>query len=43
MKAQALEVSYNQVIVQAIKALHVRLLHNHLVRERPKTVPELYE
>jgi hypothetical protein len=29
--------------VQAIKALHVRLLHNHLVRERPKTVPELYE
>jgi hypothetical protein len=43
MKSQAPEVSDDQVIVQAIKALHVRLLHNHLVRERPKIVLELYE
>jgi hypothetical protein len=29
--------------VQAIKALRAGPLHNHLVRERPKIVPELYE
>jgi hypothetical protein len=28
---------------QAIKALRVGPLHSHLVREQPKTVPELYE
>jgi hypothetical protein len=36
-------VSYEQVIVQAIKALRVRPLHSHLVREWPKIVPKLYE
>jgi hypothetical protein len=43
MKSQAPEVSDNQVITQAIKALRAGPLHNHLVRERPKIVPELYE
>jgi hypothetical protein len=32
----------DQVIVQAIKALRAGPLHNHLVRERPKIVLELY-
>jgi hypothetical protein len=27
---------------QAIKALHASQLHNHLVRQRPKTLEELY-
>jgi hypothetical protein len=36
-------VSDEQVIAQAIKALRVGPLHSHLVRERPKTVPELYD
>jgi hypothetical protein len=31
------------VIAQAIKALRVGPLHSHLVRERPKTVAELYD
>jgi hypothetical protein len=43
LKAQAPEVSDNQVITQAIKALHAGPLHGHLVRERPKIVLELYE
>jgi hypothetical protein len=43
MKSQAPEVSDDQVITQAIKALRAGPLHSHLVRERPKTVPELYE
>jgi hypothetical protein len=43
LKEQALEVSDDQVIAQAIKALWAGPLHNHLVRERPKIVPELYE
>jgi hypothetical protein len=43
LKAQALEVSDNQVIAQARKALCVGPLHSHLVRERPKSVAELYE
>jgi hypothetical protein len=43
LKAQAPEVSDEQVITQAIKAVHAGPLHSHLVRERPKTVPELYE
>jgi hypothetical protein len=42
-KAQAPEVSNQQVIAQAIKALRAGPLHSHLVREQPKTVPELYE
>jgi hypothetical protein len=42
-KAQALEVSNDQVIAQAIKALRAGPQHNHLVRERPKVVSELYE
>jgi hypothetical protein len=29
--------------MQAIKALRMRPLHGHLVRERPKIVPKLYE
>jgi hypothetical protein len=36
-------VSDDQVIAQAIKALRARPLHNHLVRERPKTMLEPYE
>jgi hypothetical protein len=43
MKAHAPEVSDDQVIAQAIKALRAGPLHSHLVRKRPKTVPELYE
>jgi hypothetical protein len=43
LKAQAPEVSNDQVIKQAIKALRAGPLHRHLVRERPKTVSELYE
>jgi hypothetical protein len=41
LKAEALKVSDDQVIAQAIKALCVRPLHNHLVRERLRTVVEL--
>jgi hypothetical protein len=43
LKAQTLEVSNDQVIAQAIKALRVGPLNSHLIRERPKTVLELYE
>jgi hypothetical protein len=43
LKGQAPEVSYDQVIAQAIKGLRVGPLHSHLVRELPKTVLELYE
>jgi hypothetical protein len=43
LKAQAPEVSDDQVIAQAIKALRARPLHSHLVRERPKTMADLYE
>jgi hypothetical protein len=42
-KAHAPEVTNEQVIAQAIKSLRVALLHSHLVREWPKTVPELYD
>jgi hypothetical protein len=38
-----MEVSDEQAITQAIKALHARQLHSHLVRERPKTLEGLYE
>jgi hypothetical protein len=43
LQAQALEVSNDQVIAQAIRALRARPLHSYLVRERPKIVLELYE
>jgi hypothetical protein len=43
LKAQAPEVSDEQVIAQVIKALRAGPLHSHLVREQPKTVPELYD
>jgi hypothetical protein len=43
MKAQASKVSDHQVIAQAIIALRAGLLHSHLLRERPKIVPELHE
>jgi hypothetical protein len=43
LKAQAPEVSDEQVIAEAIKALRVGPLHNHLVREQPKTMLELYD
>jgi hypothetical protein len=43
LKAQAPKVSNDQVIAQAIKALCVGPLRNHLVREWPKTTIELYE
>jgi hypothetical protein len=43
LRAQALEGSDDQVIAQAIKALHAGALHSYLIREQPKIVPELYE
>jgi hypothetical protein len=43
LKAQAPEVSDDKVITHAIKTLWVGPLHIHLVKERPKIVPELYE
>jgi hypothetical protein len=43
LKAQAPEVSDDQVIAQAIKALCAGPLHSHLVRERSKIVSKLYE
>jgi hypothetical protein len=43
LKAQASEVSNDQVIAQDIKALRVGPLHSHLVSEWPKIVSELYE
>jgi hypothetical protein len=43
MKAQAPEVSDDQVIAQAIKAMCAGPLHSHLVRDRPKTVSEQHE
>jgi hypothetical protein len=43
LKAQAPEVSDEQVIKQAIKAQRAGPLHSHLVRERLKIVPELYD
>jgi hypothetical protein len=43
LKAQAPEVSDDQVITQAIKALRAGPLHSHLVRQQTKIVPELYE
>jgi hypothetical protein len=43
LKGQAPEVSNDQVIAQAIKALRVGPVHSHLVRERTKTVLSFYE
>jgi hypothetical protein len=43
LNAQALEVLDEQAITQAIKALHAGQLHSHLVRERPRTLEELYD
>jgi hypothetical protein len=43
LKAQAPEVSGEQVIAQAIKISRAGPLHSHLVRERPKKVSELYD
>jgi hypothetical protein len=43
MKAQALEVSDDQVIAQALKVLRASPLHSHLVSERPKIASEIYE
>jgi hypothetical protein len=43
LKAQAPNVSDDQAITQSIKALCMGPLHSHLVRERYKIVPELYE
>jgi hypothetical protein len=43
LKAHAPEVSDEQVIAQAIKALRAGTLHNHMVREQPKIVPKLYD
>jgi hypothetical protein len=42
LKAQALEVLDEQLIMQAIKALRVGQLHSNLVREHPITLEELY-
>jgi hypothetical protein len=43
LKAHALEVSNEQAITQAIKALRTGQLHSHLVRERSRTLEELYD
>jgi hypothetical protein len=43
LKAQALKVSDDQVITQAIKALCTGQTHNHLTREHPITLKELYD
>jgi hypothetical protein len=43
LKAQAPDVSDEQSITQAIKALHTIQLHSYLVRERPTTLEELYD
>jgi hypothetical protein len=43
LKAQAPEVSDEQVIMHAIKALLASQLHSHLVRERSRTLEEMYE
>jgi hypothetical protein len=43
LKAEALEVSDEQVINEATKALCVGQLHSYLVQERPKTLEELYD
>jgi hypothetical protein len=43
LNVQASEVSDEQALTQAIKALCVRQLHSHLVREYPKIVEALYE
>jgi hypothetical protein len=40
---QALEVSDEQAITQARKAMHAGQLHNHLVRERLRILEELYD
>jgi hypothetical protein len=42
LKAQAPEVSDEQAITQAIKALRRGQLHSHLVRECPRMLEELY-
>jgi hypothetical protein len=43
LNAQAPEVSDEQAITQAIKALCAGQLHNHLVSERSRTLEELYD
>jgi hypothetical protein len=43
LKAQTLEVSYEQAIMQAIKELCIGQLHSHLVRECLRTQEELYD
>jgi hypothetical protein len=43
LKAQALQVSDEQAITQAIKALRAGQLHNHLVKEHPNMLEEFYE
>jgi hypothetical protein len=43
LKAQASKVCDDQVIAQTIKALCAGPLYSQLVRERSKTVPELYD
>jgi hypothetical protein len=42
LKAQAPEVSVEQAIIQAIKALCAGQLHSQLVGECPRTLQELY-
>jgi hypothetical protein len=43
LKAQAPEVSDEQVISKAIKALCAGQLHSYLVWEHPRTLEELYD
>jgi hypothetical protein len=43
LKAQAPEVSDEQAMTQAIKALGVGQVHSHLVMKRSRTLEELYD
>jgi hypothetical protein len=43
LKAHAPEVFNEQVITEAIKALHIGPLHSYLVQEHPRTLEELYD
>jgi hypothetical protein len=43
LKVQAPEVSDEQAMMYAIKALRAGQLHSHLIGEHPRTLEELYE
>jgi hypothetical protein len=43
LKVQAPEVTHEQTITQAIKALRLGHLHSHIVRKHSRTLKELYD